>query len=93
MVTCDQQEKILSNQNVLAWIFLQIRNKFWRHFELNCLLVGSGKILLNIELQQGDRTVCCGHKTVQKTDIQNCTVKLISLQWSAEQYCGLWNNS
>ena len=28
MVTCDQQEKVLSSQKVLLGIFLQIRNYF-----------------------------------------------------------------
>ena len=35
-----------------------------RHAELNRLLVGSGLIPLNTELQQDDRAVCCGHNTV-----------------------------
>ena len=64
MVTCDQQEKGLSSQKVLLWIFLQIRNLIWRYAVLNRLLVGSGLISLNIRLQQDDRTVCCGHNTV-----------------------------
>ena len=64
MVTCDQQEKISPSQNVLLWIFLEIRNLIWRYAELNRLLVGSGLIPLNTELQQDDRTVCCGHNTV-----------------------------
>ena len=64
MVTCDQQEKVLSSQKVLLWIFLQIRNLIWRYAELNRLLMGSGLIQLNIELQQDNRTVCCGHNTV-----------------------------
>ena len=64
MVTCDQQEKVLSSQNVLLWIFLEIRYLIWRYAELNCLLVGSSLIPLNIELKQGDRTVCCNHKIV-----------------------------
>ena len=64
MVTCDWQEKVLSSQGVLLWIFLQIRNLIWRYAELNRLLVGSGLIPLNIELQQYDGTVWCGHNTV-----------------------------
>ena len=64
MVTCDQQEKVLSNQNVLLWIFLEIRYLIWRYAELNRLLVGSSLIPLNIELEQDDRTVCCNHKIV-----------------------------
>ena len=65
MLICDQQEKVLSSQKVLLWIFLQIRNLFLRYAELNSLLVGSGLIPLNIKLQQDDRTVCCGHITVK----------------------------
>ena len=64
MVTCDQQEQVLYSQKVLLWFFLQIRNLIWRYAELNCLLVGSGLLPLNIKLQQGDRNVCCGHITV-----------------------------
>ena len=63
-MTCDQQKKVLSSQKVLLWIFLQIRNFIWRYAELNRLLVGSGLIPFNIELQQDDRTVCSGHNTV-----------------------------
>ena len=37
---------------------LKIRYLIWRYAELNRLLVGSGLIQLNIELQQEDRTVC-----------------------------------
>ena len=59
MVTFDQQEKVLSSQKVLLWIFLQISNLIYRYADLNHLLVGSGLIPLNIELQQDDRTVCC----------------------------------
>ena len=66
MVTCDLQEKVLSSQKVLLWIFLSIRNLIWRYAELNHLLVGSGLIPLNIELQQEDRTVCCGHNSVKR---------------------------
>ena len=65
MVTCDEQEKVLSSQKVLLWIFLQIRNFIWRYAELNRLLVASGLIPLNIELQQDNHTVCCGHNTVK----------------------------
>ena len=64
MVTCEEQEKVLSNQNVLLWIFLKIRYLICRYAELNRLLVGSGQILLNIKLQQDDRTVCCSHTVV-----------------------------
>ena len=63
-MTCDKQEKVLSSQNVLLWIFLQIRYFIWRYAKLNRLLVGSGLIPLNIELQQDDRIVCCGHTSV-----------------------------
>ena len=64
MVTCDQQEQVLSSKKVLLWIFLEKRNLFLRYAELNPLLLGTGPILLNIELQQDDRTVCCAHKIV-----------------------------
>ena len=66
MVTCDQQEKVLSSQNVLLWIFLEIRYIIWRYAELNRLLVGSSLIPLNIELEQADRIVCCNHKIVSQ---------------------------
>ena len=66
MVTCDQQEKVLSNQNVLLWFFLEIRYSICRYAELNRLLVGSSLIPLNIELKQDDRTVCCNHKIVPR---------------------------
>ena len=65
MVTCDQQEKVLSSQNVLLWIFLERRYLIYRYAELNRLSVGLGLITLNIKLQQDDRTVCCAHKIVQ----------------------------
>ena len=64
MRTCDQQEKVSSSQNVLLWIFLDIRYLIWRYAELNCFLVGSILIPLNIELKQDDRTVCYNHKIV-----------------------------
>ena len=64
MESCDFQEEVAYNQMVLLWIFILIRNLIWRYTELNCLLVGSGLIPLNMELQQDDRTVCCGHNTV-----------------------------
>ena len=64
MVTCDPQEKVLSRQNILLWIFLEIGYLIWRYAELNRLSVGLGLITLNIELQQDDRTVCCTHKIV-----------------------------
>ena len=64
MVTCDRQEKVLSSQNVLLWIFLEIRYLIQRYAELNRLLVGSSLIPLNSKLQQDDRTVCCNHKIV-----------------------------
>ena len=63
MGTCDQQEKVSSSQNVLLWIFLEIRYLIWRYAELNRLLVGSDPIPWNIELKQDDRTVCYNHKT------------------------------
>ena len=71
MVACDQQEEVLSSQKVLLWIFLQIRNLIWRHAELNRLLVGSGIIPLNIKLQQDGHTVCCGHNTVSREEIDD----------------------
>ena len=64
MVTCDQQGKVSSSQKVLLWIYLQIQNFIWRYAELNRLLMAPGLIPLNIELQQEDRTVCCGHNAV-----------------------------
>ena len=64
MVICDWQEKVLSSQNVLLWIFLEIRYLIWRYAELNRLLVGTGLISLNIELKQDDCTVCCGYTDV-----------------------------
>ena len=64
MVTCDEKIKVLSSQNVLLWIFLEIRYLIWRYAELNRLLVGSGQIPLNIELKQDDYTVCCIHSVV-----------------------------
>ena len=67
MVTCYKHEKVLSSQKVL----LHIGNLIWRYAELNRLLVGSGLIPLNIELQQDDRTVCCGHNTVATMVDQN----------------------
>ena len=64
MVTCDEQEKVSSSQKALLWIFLEKRNLFLRYAELNRLLVGTGLILLNIELQQDDHNVCFAHKIV-----------------------------
>ena len=64
MVTCDQQEKVSSSQKVLLYIFQEIRYLISRYAALKCLLVGPGLIPLNIELQQDDRTVCCGHTDV-----------------------------
>ena len=64
MVTCDQQEQVLFSQKVLLWIFLEIRYLIWRYAGLNRLLVGSGLNPLTTELQQDDRTVCCGHTDV-----------------------------
>ena len=52
------------SQNVLLWIFLEIRYLIWGYGELSCLLVGSGQIPLNIELKQDDYTVCCIHSVV-----------------------------
>ena len=62
MVTCDELEKVSSSQNVLP-LFFQKKKKL-SYGELNRLLVGSGQIPLNIELQQDDRTVCCSHTVV-----------------------------
>ena len=64
VVTCDEKIKILFSQNVLLWIFLEIRFLIWRYAELNCLLVGSGQIPLNIKLKQDDYTVWCIHSVV-----------------------------
>ena len=64
MVTCDEKIKVLSRQNVLLWIFLEIRYLIWRYAESNRLFVGSGYIPLNIELKQDDYTVCCIHSVV-----------------------------
>ena len=64
MVTCDEKIKVMSSQNLLLWIFLEIRYLIWRYAELNRLLVGSGQIPLNIELKQDDYTVCCIHSVV-----------------------------
>ena len=64
MVTCDEKIKVLFSQNVLLWIFLEIRYVIWRYTELNPLLVGSGQIPLNIKLKQDDYTVCCIHSVV-----------------------------
>ena len=66
MVNWDKQEKVLSSQNVLLWIFLEIRYLIWRYAESNHLLVGSILIPLNIKLKQDDHTVCCNHKIVHK---------------------------
>ena len=63
-MTCDQQKKVLSSQKVLLWISLEIRYLIWRYAEFTHLLVGSGLIPLDIEFQQDDRTVCCGHRDV-----------------------------
>ena len=75
MVTCYQQKKVLSSQNVLLQICLQMRYLIWWYAELNCLLVGSGLIPLNIELQQDNRTVCCGHTAVGGLRVNSCSVK------------------
>ena len=64
MVTCYRQEKVLSSQNVLLWIFLEIRYLIWSYAELNRLLVGFSLIPLNIKLKQDDRTVYCNHNSV-----------------------------
>ena len=64
MVSCDQQEKVSSIQNVLPWIFLEIRYFIWRYAVINRLLVGSSLIPLNIKLEQDDRTDCCNQKIV-----------------------------
>ena len=34
MVTCDQQEKVLSSQKVLLWNFLQKKNWIWGYAEI-----------------------------------------------------------
>ena len=65
IVTCDETIKVLSSQNVLLWIFLEIRYLIWRYAKLNRLLVGSGQNPLNIELKQDDYTVCCIHSVVR----------------------------
>ena len=64
VVTCDRQKKVLSSQNVLPRIFLEIRYLIWRYAHLNRLLGGSSLIQLNIEPEHDNRTVCCNHKTV-----------------------------
>ena len=48
MLTFDQQEKVLSGQNVIMGIFLQIRNLFWTYDELNRSSVGTSLIPLNM---------------------------------------------
>ena len=58
------RKKVLSSQNVLLWIFLQIRYLIWRYAEFNRLLVGSRLIPLNIRLQQDNWTVCFVHTAV-----------------------------
>ena len=63
-MTCDEKIKVVSSQNVLLWIFLEIRYLILRYAELNRLLVGLGQIPLNIELKQDDYTVCCIHSVV-----------------------------
>ena len=78
IVTCDQQEKVLSSQNLLLWI-LQIRYLIWMYAELNRLLVGSGLVPLNIELQQDDRTVCCSHKAAANYYQDTCVFFLQKL--------------
>ena len=70
MVTCDEKIKVSSSQNVLLWIFLEIRYLIWRYAELNRLLVGVGQIPLNIELKQDDYTVCCIHSVVSLSPSQ-----------------------
>ena len=65
MVTCNHQEKVSSSQKVYCEFFYK-KNLIWRYAELNCLLVGFDLIPLNLELQQDDRTVCCGHNTVNQ---------------------------
>ena len=64
MVTCDQQEKVAYSPKVSLENFLQLTNKFWRYAELNSLWVGWSEIPILWELQQDNRTVCCGHTTV-----------------------------
>ena len=53
MVTCDQQEKVSSSQNVLLWISLEIRYLIWSNADLNGLLVGTGPILIEHWAQTG----------------------------------------
>ena len=62
MVTCDQQEKVSSSQKVILWIFLEKGYLFWKYAELNRLLVGSGLIPLNMELQQPSTDVNLSHQ-------------------------------
>ena len=87
MVTCDQQEKVLSGQNVLLWIFLEIRYLIGRYAELNRLLVGSGLFSLTIELQQDDRTVCCGHTDVEEEWISEFAMTLFVVQPHLNKLC------
>ena len=77
--------KVLSSQKVLLWMFPEIRNLFWRYAELNRLLVGTGQIPLNIELQQDKRTVCCSHKIVtwMLVHIQHYLVQTVKLKHRA----------
>ena len=74
MVTCDEKIKVLSSQNVLLWIFLEIRYLIWRYAELKLLLLGSGQIPLNIELKQDDYTVHCIHSVVKCIFSYRCMV-------------------
>ena len=76
------RKKVLSSQKVLMWIYLQIRYLIWRYAELNPLLVGSGQIPLNIDLQQDDRTVCCGHNTVIGSKECFWMIYVLSIIWS-----------
>ena len=64
MVTFDLQEKVLSRQNVLLCVFIEIGYLIFRYSELNRLLVGSSLIPLNIDLEQDNHTVCCNRKIV-----------------------------
>ena len=84
MVTLDQQENVLSSQNLLLWIVLEIRYFIYRYAELNHLLVGSGLIPLIIELQQDDHTVCCGH-----IDVVNCFASFRAWTFTLCMYCYL----
>jgi hypothetical protein len=83
MVTWDEKIKVLSSQNVLLWIFLEIRYLIWRYAELNRLLVGLGQNPWNIELKLDDYTVCCIHSVVMTHDTWHIVWDEHSLKISA----------